>query len=168
MRATIQLYMRASNEILTPNRGTSEQRTKFLLTFFCQSTSSVFISPSFSVCHCLLNLKVKCLLFSLKPLLFLLLSVYTGGANQFGFGQSARGPSGFMHTNPPIHLNTHLPLYAHLYLPLIPFALLTLHLCDCFIDNGSRKRCFSEMNKWLSRHSTCWCYKINKAQWHNL
>lgn len=93
----------------------------FLLTFLCQSTSSVFISPSFSVYHCLLNLKVKCLLFSLKPLLFLLLSVYTGGANQFGFGQSARAPSGFMHTNPPILLNTHLPLYAHLYLPRIPF-----------------------------------------------
>lgn len=102
------------------NRGTYEQSKSFIthpplsVHLLCVY-HSVFFSPLS------LNLKVKWLLFSLKPLLFLLLSVYTGGANQFCCGQSARGPSGFMHTNPPILLNTHLPLSAHLYLPLIPF-----------------------------------------------
>lgn len=121
---TIQLYTSVKLNIAT-NRGTSEQRTPLSDHHFCVYLS-VFSSLPLS-----LNLKVKCLLFRLKPLLFLLLSVYTGGANQFHCGQSARGPSGFMDTNPPILLNTLLPLYAHLYLPIIPlFAPLTLHLCD--------------------------------------
>lgn len=147
-----------------------EQSESFLLTFLYQSTSSVFISPSFSVCHCLLISKWNAC--------FSVLSLFCSCCSLFIREERINStlvnlPEDHQHscprTLPSFWTPTSLFMHTSTFLSsLFCTSVIRGQSEVSFIDNGSRKWCFSEMNKWLSRHSTCWCYKINKAQWHNL